>query len=270
MGYSEMQYSNKDHTFVVCAYKDSPYLIECLQSVTSQTCRTNVIISTSTPNQSITNAANRFGVNVRVNAGSPGIAHDWNEAVKHAATPLVTIAHQDDVYDKRYAEHMLNAVNACVRPLIFFTNYAELRNGVRVTDNMLLSVKRMLLTRLKDGRNAVNKNVRRRALSLGSAICCPSVTLVLDNLPLPVFQSNMKSNLDWEAWERLSQLDGSFYYDSEILTYHRIHRGSETSALIGDDTRTREDLWMLEKFWPKPVAQVLNFVYRIGQSSNNI
>ena len=34
------------HTFAVCAYKDSPYLEECLRSVTSQTVKSEVICCT--------------------------------------------------------------------------------------------------------------------------------------------------------------------------------------------------------------------------------
>lgn len=79
----------------------------------------------------------------------------------------------------------------------------------------------------------------------------------------------MRSNLDWEAWERISRLDGSFVYDDKILMYHRIHEGSETSALIRNNTRTAEDLAMLEKFWPVPVARLINVFYSLGQRSND-
>ena len=88
--------------------------------------------------------------------------------------------------------------------------------------------------------------VRRRILSMGSAICCPSVTMVVPNIPMPLFREGLKSNLDWEAWERVSRLQGSFLYDPLVLMYHRIHEGSETTALIKDNTRTEEDLFMFE------------------------
>ena len=42
--------SNK-HTFAVCAYKESPYLEECIQSVQNQTVQSKVIMTTSTPNE---------------------------------------------------------------------------------------------------------------------------------------------------------------------------------------------------------------------------
>lgn len=42
-----------DHTFAVCAYKESPYLEECLASLVRQTVSSNRIIVTSTDNDYI-------------------------------------------------------------------------------------------------------------------------------------------------------------------------------------------------------------------------
>lgn len=41
-------FSPADHTFAVCAYRESPYLDECVESLLAQTVRTNVIVATST------------------------------------------------------------------------------------------------------------------------------------------------------------------------------------------------------------------------------
>lgn len=52
--------------------------------------------------------------------------------------------------------------------------------------------------------------------------------------------------------------------------HHRIHEGSETTALIEDDTRSNEDLEMLHKFWPHVVAMILFRFYSLSQSSNSL
>lgn len=138
-----------------------------------------------------------------------------------------------------------------------------------MTDNKLLNVKKTLLKPLENGKHASSKLVRRRCLSLGSPpICCPSVTYVLPALEQPFFVAGFKSDLDWQAWEKISRMDGSFVYDPDVLMWHRIHEGSETSALIKDDTRTKEDLAMLSMFWPKPIARLVNHFYSAGQKSN--
>ena len=182
--------------------------------------------------------------------------------------PLVTIAHQDDIYDQRYAERMLEAMNSAEIPLLYFTNYGELRDETLVDDSSLLRIKRLMLTPFKVHALRKSRFVRRRVLSLGSAICCPSVTMAVPNLPMPLFTEDLKCDLDWQAWERASKLSGSFLYDAEILMYHRIHGDSETTALIEDETRTKEDTYMLEQFWPRPIARVLSKLYSTSQKSN--
>lgn len=266
-------YTNNDHIFAVCAYRESPFLEECIKSLLAQTISSTCIICTSTPNKHISQLAARYDLPLYVRKGNSDIAEDWNFAIDCALgkyeMQLVTIAHQDDVYLPRYAEALLESVNNAEKPLIFFTNYGEIRDGANVDNNKLLNVKRSMLAPLKIPAFKNSKLVRRRILAFGSAICCPSVTLCLDNVDIPVFQKGMKGGLDWQAWERISRLDGAFLYDPEILMYHRIHEGSETSSLIRDDTRAAEDLFMYEQFWPKPIARLLNRGYAAGRDSNS-
>lgn len=268
IGSKGLTFLESDHTFAVCAYKSSPYLRDCLESVTHQTTKTNVIIATSTPTDSIRSLADVYRVPLFVRDGEPGIADDWNYAVACAGTPLVTIAHQDDTYEASYAAEALAALNSANHPLIYFTNYGELRGGKPVDDNRLLRIKRFLLSPIKDGRLSGSRNVRRRILSLGSSISCPSVTLVLPNLWSPVFSNEFSCDLDWDAWERASRLKGEFYYNSRILMHHRIHEESETTALIENNVRTQEDYLMLCRFWPKFMARFVNAFYMSSQKSN--
>lgn len=263
-------YSPTDHSFAVCAYGKSPYLDSCLHSLSGQTVRTNLFVSTSTPNAHIEEVAQKYGIPLFVNEGAPSISHDWNCAVSHCSTPLVTIAHQDDVYLPQFAERTIEALNSAERPLISFTDYGELRGDRNVDVSRLLSVKRMLLSPLKLRCLKSSRLVRRRALSVGSPICCPSVTYCLDNLPDPLFLDNMRCDLDWEAWERFSKLRGDFLYIPQLLMRHRIHGDSETTALIVDETRSREDLVMLQKFWPRWMARAINRFYRTSQDSNSV
>ncbi|WP_165249424.1 glycosyltransferase family A protein [Adlercreutzia sp. ZJ141] len=262
-------FSSADHTFAICAYGESPYLSECVRSLKTQTIGTNIVMATSTPNNLIENVARDNDIPLFINPQKLGIASDWNFAANCASTPLVTIAHQDDTYEPTYAEKMLAGMNRTTRPLIFFTNYGELRHGVKVDNHRLLTIKRILL--LPISRSGVASSVRKKRgiLSKGSSICCPSVTLNMNALPNPPFSTGMKSNLDWDAWERFSHLDGQFVYDKTILMYHRIHQDSETSALIRDNTRTQEDFEMLARFWPRPIAWIINKAYSKGQVSNN-
>ena len=52
----------KLHTFVICAYKESQYLEECIVSLINQETETNILISTSTPNDYIEELANKYNI----------------------------------------------------------------------------------------------------------------------------------------------------------------------------------------------------------------
>ena len=174
------------HSFVICAYKESPFLEECIQSLEKQTVKSTIKMVTSTPNEYIADMAKKHNIELIVNEGQGGIVQDWNFGYKQIDTPYVTIAHQDDVYFPEYTETLLKEFERSKHPLIFFTDYWELRNGEYVKENKLLKVKRIMLIPLKTRLFFNSRFVRRRILSFGSPICCPSVGYVRANLPNPI------------------------------------------------------------------------------------
>ena len=264
------KYRQGDHTFVVCAYQESPYLEECVRSLKKQKITTNICIATSTPNKYITGIAEKYRLPVFVNYGEKGIAGDWNFACTCAETKLVTLAHQDDIYCERYTERILDVLNQCSCPIIAFSDYYEIRNGEKVVKSTLLNIKRLLLFPLRWKCLWKNRFIRRRILSVGSAICCPTVTLVKENIDMPVFKNNMKSNIDWQAWEELSKYKGEFAYVPFPEVMHRIHAESTTTGLLEVDGRKEEDLFMFRKFWPGWIAAVIDWFYKSNEKFNRI
>ena len=125
------------HTYVICAYKESPFLEECIRSLKAQTVQSEIIMATSTPNDYIRSLADEYEIPLFVNSGPGGITQDWNFGYAQTNTPYVTIAHQDDIYLEHYTERMLAAMQRADRPLIYFTDYGELRNGAPVLENGL-------------------------------------------------------------------------------------------------------------------------------------
>lgn len=269
-GIFKMSTMKEKHTFVICAYKESAYLEECVKSLKEQKKESNIIMVTSTPNDYIKNICEKYDVELKINHGQGGIVQDWNFGYNQARTPYVTIAHQDDLYFSDYSIRAVRKLVESKHPLIYFSDYCEIRNGEKVRNNRLLKTKRMLLSPLKIKRCQKSRFLRRRILSLGNGICCPSVTFAKENLPNPVFRVHFRSNEDWEAWERLSRLKGDFLYDSTIQMGHRIHEESETSVIIGDNARSKEDYEMFCKFWPKCIAKFLSNFYAKSEKSNKI
>lgn len=260
----------QEHTFLICAYKESPYLEDCIRSLKAQTVKSDLLIATSTPNRYISDLAEKYHIPLYVNEGESGIVQDWNFAYHQAKTPYVTIAHQDDVYYPEYAERMLKEMKGQKRPLIWFCDYEELRDGKAVRENRLLKVKRFLLLPLRIRAFWKSIFVRRRILSLGCPICCPSVSFARENLPETVFRTGFRSDEDWEAWEMISRLKGSFLYEPKILMAHRIHEESETTHILQDNERNKEDYTMYCKFWPKWIARILARAYSEGEKSNDL
>jgi len=319
------------HTFVVCAYGESPYLTRCLDSLEKQHWRSNVILAAAQDSEFLRRTAENYGVELRIRGGEPEIAADWNFALAQADTELVTLAHQDDIYTEDYSRAVARAYAKSRRPLLIFTDYNELRetagtagapkgagnvgsagaqkgsaevgsagtqNGGEnnrdaqpaekvgaaarsgaaaprfrvVRDNRLLRVKRLMLAPLRFPGCAESRFVRRRILSMGSAICCPAVTLVKARLPegRGLFRGNMKSNIDWQAWEELSRQQGSFVYIPRALMLHRVHSASTTNRLLEAEKRKEEDLYMFRKFWPEGIARLIEHFYQTNERVSRV
>ena len=258
------------HTFVVLAYKESSMLEECIKSVLNQKVKTNVVIATSTINNYIKNMAKKYNLDVIVNEEKKGIGYDFDFATNCVKTELVTIAHQDDIYDYNFSKEVLDAYKKYPNASIIFTDYYEIKNGVKEESNINLTIKRILLLPLRIKFLSRFKFIKRSALRFGNAISCPTVTFVTANTPKDKFKSSMKCNVDWYAWEKLSKLKGNFIFISKKLMGHRIHEDSTTTEIINDNIRTKEDLEMFKKFWPNKLAVFINKFYSKSENNNNL
>lgn len=258
------------HTFVICAYRESRYLEECIRSVMDQTVESDRIIVTSTPNEYIAAMARKYGLEVRAAHHISDIARDWNYALSVADTPYVTIAHQDDIYDRHYVANVIRALDSDREALICATDYYEIRDGERVSRNVNLYVKRMLSLPLMVRALRRTWIGKRMPIALGNGICCPSVTYNMTHISLPLFEEGMKSNIDWLAWERLSRETGSFLYIHKLLMGHRIHEESTTTEIIEDHSRGQEDYEMLRRFWPPGLARMICKLYSSSEKSNEV
>lgn len=261
--------SSDEHSFVVPAYGRSPHLRECLESLRAQTRRSPIIICTSTPFDGLDALADEYQARLVLHAPNAGIGHDWNVAVSQATSRWVTLAHQDDVYLPRFAEHTLEAASHHPETVLVMTGYGELLDGRPRTQTAMLQIKRLLLELGFLGRSAVARSgSKRRLLSFGCAIPCPSVTLRPAAHSLR-FREDLKVNLDWEAWLRLAGRPGAFAYARETLMLHRIHAASETSDGIRAGVRAREDLMMFQSLWPAPLARLLARAYALSYDTGS-
>ena len=199
-----------NHTFIICAYKESPYLEECIKSVVNQNIKSNVIISTSTPNEYIERMAKKYELPLFVNKGESGIGQDWNFGISNTKTDYVTIAHQDDIYNSDYLEEIVKKLDKGKDFVIAFTDYREIKNGKQIELTTNLKIKKFLLFPLRFFKKS--KFVKRRVLSLGASICCPSVTVNTKITGKSPYKTELKCDLDWDTWYEMTKYKGSFLY----------------------------------------------------------
>ncbi|MBO7515087.1 MAG: glycosyltransferase [Lachnospiraceae bacterium] len=252
--------SDDVHTFVICAYKESPYLEDCIRSIRAQMIPGRVLIATSTPNAHITRLAQQYDIPVVVNPKQKGIGYDFDFALHAGKTPLVTVAHQDDTYDPWFTGRVISAWKPDT--LIAYTDYREIDgDGEALPVNRNLRIKKVLLFPTRFKHLSAFRLIKRSSIALGNGICCPSVTFAAEKMPEKLFSGKMKSNVDWSAWEILSRKKGRFTYIPQTLMSHRIHDEATTSQLILDHKRTAEDLAMFRRFWPSFIAKRLCAFY---------
>lgn len=258
------------HSFLVPAYGKSPYLRECLLSLTSQTRRSPILISTSTPFDGLESIARDFGARLHFHCPNQGIAHDWNEGMRHVESDWVTIAHQDDIYLPRFTEQVMSTLRHERNPSLAFTGYAEvLADGRARRGTPLLTIKKALLNLGFLGRQSIaDRWSKLNTLRFGNAIPCPSVTL-RTHPGQPHFETGLGLNMDWAAWIRKAQEPGSFVWIREELMHHRIHGQSETTDGIATGHRREEDFAILCRMWPRFMASLIVRSYHIAYQSNN-
>ena len=257
------------HTFVVLAYKESPYLETCIQSVLNQEYKSEVVLATTTDNTFIRTLAKKYHIKV-ITGKHTSIGGDFDFAIKCGKTPLVTIAHQDDIYDPSYSKEIVNAYKKNPNSLILFTDYYEVRNLKKTYTNTNLKIKRMLLIPLRISCLTSKKWAKRFVLRFGNAISCPAVTFHKKKIKFPVFEYPMTCDIDWHAWEKLSKEKGNFIFISKCLMGHRVHEESETTKTISENRRTKEDLEIFKRFWPEWFAKKINKFYSKSEESNDV
>ena len=258
------------HTFAVCAYKDSPYLEECLRSVTSQTVKSEVICCTSTPSSYIRELTARYQVPLYVRDGASNIREDWMFAYGKAQGRFVTIAHQDDRYRSDYAEKLLKAWKKYPDLLLFASDYLTIRmtekegkmKAIPEPFNMVWLVKKILRLPLRFHSLADRTWIKRSSVWFGNSICCPSCTYNKEQIGDDMVHSEYDFALDWDNLYELAGKKGRFICSEKPLIAYRVHAAATTIACIEDNQRPADEMAMFRKMWPDWMVKILMHFYR--------
>jgi len=258
------------HTFVICAYEDSEYLEECLQTIILQKSiklgKSKIIMYTSTPNNSIKKLSNQYEIPLFTGTGG-NISRDWNNALSFVETKYATITHQDDLYLPDYGERIMVEFEKSCDTLLVFTNYGEIdRNNNIRSRNVNLKIKSFFLKLMNFFPRC--KIYQRRIYAFGNFISAPTVSYNLALLKNFKFDESLKATSDWDAWERIMKLSGIVRYVKTIEMFHRIHNRSITTVNIKNGQREKEELLMFKRYWSSPISTFLMKFYIRSQRFN--
>jgi hypothetical protein len=229
----------------------------------------DIILSTSTPSVFLEQTAAKYDIPIVGNPRRQGIAADWTFAYGVVSTQYVTLAHQDDLYSPLYAERCVRLADRHPDCLMAFTDYREWFDGRIRSSNPTVIVKRIILKCFYVGVDKLRNNFWKRALlSFGSPIPCPSVMFNKQAIGHFEFSDRFLVNIDWDAWLRLSAMEGSFLFVNDTLMTHRIHEASQTTVGLGEHARHEEDRMLFARLWPKRIANVLSYLYSFSYMSN--
>lgn len=260
----------KKHSFVICAYKESPYLEKCIKSIVNQEYleESEILMCTSTPNEYMKGLAEKYEIPLIVNPDRGDIQSDWNFAYNHSESQYITLVHQDDVYEKKYSRHLIDAVKKYPNITIFYTKYRALTTTdkeEKIQKDINCRLRSFLSFPMSIPILQSSRWWKRFTLRFGNSICCSSVTYnkgLLGNVNL--FHSSLRFSLDWDTYWDLTDVKGRFFFDRTPLTYFRIHQLSTTMLCIEDDSREREDYAMFYKMWPHFIANFIMRFYKLA------
>lgn len=264
-----MNIHNDVHTFAVCAYKESPFLEECILSLVNQSTKSNIIMSTSTDNEFIRGLSVKYDIPLYINPGKGDMQGNWNFAYGMVKTPFVTIVHQDDYYYPEFAANILDGIAKYKDIIMMHTNYSDVVNGRVLRTNLNKRIKSFINFPVRFQFFARHAFFRKLALSFGNTICCPSVTYNKQLVGESPFHSTLAMAVDWELFYDLAAKKGTFVYYKKPLTCKRLHIDSETNETIQNGARYNDDVAMFSKMWPRPLVKIIVRFYKKSYTIND-
>lgn len=253
----------KLHTFAICAYKESPFLRECIRSLLPQQETSDIILCTSTPNDYIKGLAEEFNLPLYCRDGKSDIQDDWNFACSMVKTQWVTVAHQDDYYFPDYSKNLTEKIREKPEAIFAFTDYRPMKNGKETVDINCI-IKKMIRSPMKNPKKAASIKWKRRILSLGNSINCPSCAYNLALFKGNVFTSTLKFALDWDTFVKLAETDYPFIYISKVEVLYRIHSEATSKDYTESEKRRTDEYYMFRKFWPERFINLYFHLFKLS------
>jgi len=236
-------------TIAIPYYRGRDYLDEAIRSVLAQTASEWLLLIVDDcgpePADDVVAAFDDPRISYVRNESNLGLAGNWNECVRLATTPWVTILHGDDRLMPAYADRVLAAASAEPGVTALFTDTINI-DGDGAPTRTLADVAKGLLPRRKDD-HVLKGDDDLAGLLAGNYIVCPTMCLRRDLVGPAPFDASLRFVPDWEFTTRVLMEGGRLFAIRTPLLEYRRHGGSETSLQTQDATRFVEEIAFLER-----------------------
>ena len=236
-------------TFAIPYYRGRDYLGEAIRSVLAQTASDwNLLVVDDCgpePAEDVVAGFDDPRITYVRNERNLGLAGNWNECVRLANTPWVTILHGDDRLLPEYAARVLAAAERRPGVTALFTDTVNIDGDGAPTRTLADIVKGLLPRRKGDHELAGDDDLA--GLLAGNYIVCPTMCLRRDLVGEAPFDASLKFVPDWEFTTRVLMEGGRLFAVRTPLLEYRRHGGSETSLQTEDASRFVEEIAFLKQ-----------------------
>ncbi|HEX2061559.1 MAG TPA: glycosyltransferase family A protein [Thermoanaerobaculia bacterium] len=250
-------------TVAVPVYNGARFLARTLESLLAQEHDAfDVVVIDDQSTDDSAAIAQSAGVRVVRNEVRLGLAGNWNAAFALAETPLLVIAHQDDVYEPRFLATTERLLDTHPRAFIAHTRALYIDEHERPAENAA--------SRYKDRFWPADEPYERepdaelRVLQGGNYIICPAVMYRMSAVAkIGAFNERYRFVPDWEYWLRGLLAGFTIAGTHERLLRWRRHDESATRQEEATLRRYDEELELLERLsrmagLPRSVSLVEN------------
>ena len=235
-------------TFAIPCRDAGPFLRPLLESLLGQTRQDFelLLVDDGSRDDSVGLAREVAGSRVRVhrNETPRGIGGNWNRCVELVATPFFCLAHQDDVYEPRYLELLLAALQARPHAALAHCRACAMDAGGSAFESLAERFKEHFWKR-DPGQDRAAHYAR---LWSGNFLCCPTVLYRTEAVrKAGPFRTDLRFALDWEYWFRLLRHGYGIVDVPELLMHYRRHAAAATASATADRSRFDEELLVLDE-----------------------
>lgn len=231
-------------TFAIPYYSNQAYLVEAIRSVQAQT-RTDwqlIIVDDAGPepvDALITQLGDDRISTVR-NPVNLGLAGNWNECIRLATTPWVTLLHADDRLAPRYAEAVLSAAGRDPALAAIFTDTDIIGADGRAARSLPETVKRFANRPKHD--HDVGGDDGLASILANNYVMCPTLCYRTELALTHPFDGRWRQVLDLDHTAQMLLRDQRLHGIRQPLYQYRRHSANLTASQTASAVRFEEEI----------------------------